>query len=62
MNNNYIYKAEDIFHDIEGDEENIMMTIPPEICEKMGWKPGDTLLIDVTENKTISIRKKGKNE
>lgn len=62
MSNNYIYKAEDIFHDIEGDSENIMMDIPPEVCEKMGWKPGDILLIEVTENRSISIRKKGKDE
>ena len=25
------YKAEDIFEDIEGDEENVLMNIPPEI-------------------------------
>jgi AbrB family looped-hinge helix DNA binding protein len=62
MSNNYIYKAEDIFSDIEGDSDNVLMNIPPEICEKMGWKPGDVLLIDVNENNTISIRKKGKNE
>lgn len=49
------YKVEDIFEDIEGDDENIMMNIPPEILEKMGWKEGDRLSIKVTEDKSISI-------
>lgn len=52
-----IYKQEDIFQDIEGDDENVLMNIPPEICEKMGWKPGDTLHISTTPEGTISIKK-----
>ena len=51
------YKAEDIFEDIEGDEENVLMNIPPEILERMGWCPGDTLNISV-EDGVISISKK----
>lgn len=51
------YKAEDIFQDIEGDEENVLMNIPPEILERMGWQPGDTLLISI-EDGVISISKK----
>lgn len=51
------YKAEDIFEDIEGDEENVLMNIPPEILERMGWGPGDTLNISV-EDGVISISKK----
>ena len=53
------YKAEDIFADIEGDEENVLMNIPPEILERMGWVPGDTLNISV-EDGVISISKKDK--
>jgi AbrB family looped-hinge helix DNA binding protein len=49
------YKVEDIFHDIPDDEKNILMTIPPEILEKMGWKEGDRLSIKVREDKSISI-------
>ena len=56
MTKNIIYKAEDIFHDIEGDDENVLMTIPPEISERMGWKPGDTLRI-TKEDGAISIIK-----
>ena len=59
------YKVEDIFHDIEGDEDNVLMTIPPEIQERMGWKEGDILRI-TTENGNIAIerveRQEGDNE
>ena len=51
------YKVEDIFQDIEGDPENVNMTIPPEISERMGWTEGDILKITV-EGGQISISKK----
>lgn len=52
----HTFKAEDIFHEIPGDPENVMMTIPPEICEQQGWKEGDTLNIKL-ENGGIVISK-----
>jgi|TARA_B110000977_G_C10782870_1_gene379309 AbrB family looped-hinge helix DNA binding protein len=51
------YKVEDIFQDIDGDDKNILMNIPPEISERMGWGEGDVLKITV-ENGQISIAKK----
>lgn len=51
------YKAEDIFQDIPGDDKNVLMTIPPEISERMGWNPGDTLRIQTLEDGSISIEK-----
>ena len=51
------YKVEDIFQDIEGDPDNVNMTIPPEISERMGWIEGDILKINV-EDGQISISKK----
>lgn len=51
------YHVEDIFEDIDGDEENVLMKIPPEVCEKMGWKPGDSLNITQGEDGAISITK-----
>ena len=51
------YKVEDIFQDIEGDSDNVNMTIPPEISERMGWIEGDILKITV-EDGQISISKK----
>jgi translation initiation factor IF-1 len=53
------YKVEDIFQDIEGDPDNVNMTIPPEVAERAGWKPGDILKITV-ENGQISITKRSK--
>lgn len=50
------YKVEDIFEDIEGDDKNVLMNIPPEVSEKMGWVPGDVLKINIEEG-VISITK-----
>jgi len=57
MSKNIIYKAEDIFQDIEGDNNNVLMTIPPEIREKMGWEEGDLLKVKVLDEGGISIEK-----
>lgn len=54
---NKTYKVEDIFEDIEGDTDNVLMNIPPEIAEQMGWKPGDVLKIYAEEG-SIVIEKK----
>ena len=54
---NYTYSVEDIFQDIDGDDENVLMNIPPEIAEQMGWKPGDVLQIKIEESGSISIIK-----
>jgi hypothetical protein len=55
--NVYTFKAEEIFEDIPDDPENILMNIPPEISEKMGWVPGDVLRILVGDQGTIQIEK-----
>ena len=44
-----IYSAEEIFHDIPGDPDNVMMTIPEEIRNELGWKEGDTIKIELKE-------------
>lgn len=56
MAKSIIYKVEDIFSDIPGDEENVNMTIPEEIMESQGWKEGDTLSIKIEEG-LITITK-----
>lgn len=56
-NKTITYKVEDIFEDIEGDDENVLMNIPPEVSERMGWEPGDILKIQIEEG-VISITKK----
>ena len=52
------FLVEDIFEDIPGDPDNVMLKIPPEICEQNGWKEGDTLNI-VVENGALIITKHG---
>lgn len=49
MTDKKVYNVEDIFKDIDGDPDNVMLQIPPEICEKMNWEPGTVLNISVTE-------------
>jgi hypothetical protein len=56
MVNRLLYNADDIFQDIDGDPENVTMTIPPEVYEAMGWNEGDTLKI-VVEKGVMSITK-----
>lgn len=51
------FLAEEIFEEIPGDPDNVMMKLPPEICEAQGWKEGDVLNISV-ENGTMIITKK----
>jgi hypothetical protein len=53
----FTFNVEDIFHDIEGDEENVLMTIPPEILESQGWKEGDNLKIEWGDQGSIVITK-----
>jgi len=53
----FTFKAEDIFQDIEGDSENVLMTIPPEIMEAQGWKEGDNLKIEWGDQGSIVISK-----
>lgn len=47
------YKVEELFEDIEGDPDNVIFKIPPEICEQQGWKEGDTINIKVEDSAII---------
>jgi hypothetical protein len=51
--NNLVYNAEEIFSDIPGDPDNVMMKIPPEVLEKTGWKEGDTLTVRLEDNAIV---------
>jgi hypothetical protein len=56
VNNNMnplTFNVEDIFEDIPGDPDNVIMKLPPEICEQQGWKEGDTLNIKVEDGRMI---------
>jgi len=50
------FKVEDIFEDISGDPDNVIMKFPPELIEQTGWKEGDTLDIQL-EDGAIIIKK-----
>lgn len=47
------YKVEDLFEDIPGDPDNIILKIPPEICQAQGWADGDTINIKVEDGAMI---------
>jgi hypothetical protein len=50
------YSVDDIFQDIEDDEDLCLMVIPQEVLDVTGWVPGDTLSVSV-ENHSIVITK-----
>jgi hypothetical protein len=47
------FTAEEIFEDIPGDPDNVLLKLPPEICEAQGWVEGTTLNIQVEDGKMI---------
>lgn len=51
--NKKVYLVEELFQDIPDDPDNVLLTIPPEICEQAGWQEGDTLNIKVEDEKLI---------
>lgn len=52
-NEKFIFTAEDIFQEIPGDPDNVMMKFPDEVLELTGWKEGDTLDIKVEDGKIV---------
>lgn len=57
-----VFPAEEIFQDIEGDPDNVNMTIPPEIMEAQGWKEGDTIKVEIGDQGTVVITKVEDNQ
>jgi hypothetical protein len=47
------FNAEDIFEDIPGDPDNVMLKFPPELLEQVGWKAGDTLNIKLEQGALV---------
>ena len=52
------FSAEEIFEEIPGDADNVIMKIPPEVLAQTGWKEGDELDVTV-ENGAIILKKHG---
>ena len=53
-----IFNAEELFEDIPGDPDNVMMKIPPAVLEQTGWKEGDILNVKL-EDGAIILSKHG---
>lgn len=51
QNMKFTYNAEDLFEDIPGDPDNVILKFPPDLLEIMGWQEGDTLNIEVEDGK-----------
>ena len=47
---NKTWKVEEIFQDIEGDPDNVIMQIPYEISQYLDLQPGDRIGVQVTES------------
>ena len=47
------FLAEEIFEDIPGDPDNVIMKIPPEILEQNNWKEGDTLTVKLEDGAIV---------
>lgn len=52
-NEKFIFTAEDIFQEIPGDPENVLMKFPPEVLKLAGWKEGDVLDIKIEDGKVV---------
>jgi formylmethanofuran dehydrogenase subunit D len=55
---NLTFNVEDIFENIPGDDDNVIMKIPPEVLEQTGWQEGDTLTVTL-EDGAIILSKNG---
>lgn len=40
------------------DPENLMLTFPDDLLQRMNWKIGDTLIWDIQDDGTITLKKK----
>jgi len=55
---NLTFNVEEIFEEIPGDPNNVIMKFPPEVLESTGWQEGDELEVTI-EDGAISVRKHG---
>ena len=53
MSKTWTLKAENLFEDIPGDDNNVNMTIPEEILKEKGWGPGTNLKVSWSDGEII---------
>lgn len=58
-NKTLTFNVEDIFEEIPGDPDNVIMKIPPEVLEHTGWKEGDILNVSVDDEGKLTLTKNG---
>ncbi len=58
----FTYSVEDIFQDIDGDDEYCLMVIPQEVADLAGFNVGDTLSVELVDQKLIIKRIGDNNE
>lgn len=44
-----VYNADEIFEDIEGDPDNVLLKIPDEFIQRLGWNEGDVINLEVVD-------------
>jgi hypothetical protein len=47
------YLVEELFEDIPGDPDNVILKIPQEICDAQGWAEGTKLDVTAQEGTLI---------
>lgn len=52
-----ILKAEEVFQEIAGDPDNVMMNIPEEICKQAGFEIGDEIVIESKDGSLVLFKK-----
>jgi hypothetical protein len=57
-NEKLIFTAEEIFQEIPGDPDNVIMKFPDEVLKLTGWKEGDILDINIEDGKIV-VKKNG---
>lgn len=53
----FTYSADDLFEDIEGDSENVLMNLPQEVMDAAGLVPGDSIVVEMGDKGSILIKK-----
>ena len=53
MDVNTTYKVDEIFENIPGDPDNVIMKIPPELEKELGWLVDDTINITLDGNSIV---------
>jgi bifunctional DNA-binding transcriptional regulator/antitoxin component of YhaV-PrlF toxin-antitoxin module len=51
-----ILTIDEAFREIPGDDNHVMLVIPPDILDQLGWEEGTKLIITATEHQ-ITIKK-----